>query len=483
MTATGDAGGPVAHQIHFGWRENNLLGQGLGPTSTSLRRDVDYERLRSWYGRLAKVAIPEFAPGEAEPGFWFRRFEDGQGALLYRVPESVDRDRRGSFARAMVGPGVGPTWALLCAARNGLGGAAPAHEDWGMLPPLPLPSRRTENLRRMHGELDRDALSHPGLVNLVAAVLANPFARVDVRSAYGARTMDHKDRIVLLWGLYRALFRVLGRSNDPLFDGVDWSFSTSEPWSDRTGHPADPPRLAFRPPGSGDGPVDLAAPAPQDHARLVAQWLTNRLDEEDDPLTPDERARIRRLGEWGDDGYGWMMRRLHEKAAREGTTVPAPPRAGATRRSPADAPPWSQPGEEPATRTRPDTADEEATEEVPPPPAGPDERTEEIAPRPGAAEEPTEELSPGGAGVQGADPELASLTTRIRHARDGDELAQAVNELVHLLNPTVPDALRLRGRPRDLRISLTAPLHLLVAAGAALLLLVVCLVLVAILVT
>ncbi|MEV2277065.1 hypothetical protein AB0I72_15925 [Nocardiopsis sp. NPDC049922] len=470
MTSAGDAGGPVAHQIHFGWRENNLMGQGLGPTSTSLRRDVDYERLRYWYGRLAKVAIPEFAPGEAEPSFWFRRFEDGQGALLYRVPESVDRDRRGGVARAMVGPGVGPTWALLCAARNGLGGAAPAHEDWGMLPPLPLPNRRTENLRRMHSELDRDALSHPGLVNLVAAVLANPFARVDVRSTYGARTMDHKDRLVLLWGLYRALFRVLGRSNDPLFDGVDWSFSTSEPWSDRIGHPADPPRFAFRPPGSGDGPVDLAAPPPQDHPRLVAQWLTNRLDKEDDPLTPDERARIQRLGEWGDDGYGWMMRRLHERAAREGTTVPAPPRAAAMRRSPADAPPWSPiREEEPATRTRPDTADEEATEE--------------IAPRPGVAEEATEELSPASTGTGRTDPELASLTTRIRHARDGDELAQAVNELVRRLNPTVPDALALRGRPRDLRISLTAPLHLLVAAGAALLLLVVCLVLVTLLVT
>ncbi|WP_028647011.1 hypothetical protein [Nocardiopsis sp. CNT312] len=506
LTGTQSTASGAMHQIHFSG-EGGLLGPGPGPSATSLPGTrADHDRLATWNNRLAPVAAPRFAGGQARDGYWYRRFDDGQGVLLYRLPGSEGRE---GSARALFGTNVTPTMALICAASDWLGGAADASPGWGSLQAVGLPSR--EQAVHINGTLDSDALAHPALVNLVTAVLSDPFSPVDVLTSYGTRELERQERIVLMWGLYRALYRVLGRGSRPRFPGIDWSFATHEPWPTREESGLIPPRIAFRPPyrgmrANGAGPVDLSAP-PRSHSayRDVAGWLTNRLNSGDEILSEEE---WRLLTADPDGAYARVLESLHNRAAQEGMATGSAPAARAAGEEATErVPPRSVDGEE--TDRIPPPVDEEATESlaggeatdrIPPPPAAREElanrapqppvdeeatdripprpvdgeRTDQIPPPPAAREESTEELPTGGA----VDQRLRLLLQAVEEARDVLSLERAVNGMVHQLNPGFMGELEVRGsQEAPQRSPITANTPFLVAASAAAVLFLVCLLL------
>ncbi|MFV2195319.1 hypothetical protein [Nocardiopsis sp. LOL_012] len=505
LTGTQSTASGAMHQIHFSG-EGGLLGPGPGPSATSLPGTrADHDRLATWNNRLASVAVPRFAAGQARTGYWYRRFDDGQGVLLYRLPESGGR---GGTARALFGTNVTPTMALICAASDWLGGTADAPPGWGSLQAVGLPSR--EQAVHINSTLDSDALAHPALVNLVTAVLADPFSPVDVLTSYGTRELEQQERIVLMWGLYRALYRVLGRGSRPRFPGIDWSFATHEPWPTHEESGLVPPRIAFRPPYrgmrvNGSGLVDLSAP-PRPHGayRDVAGWLTNRLNSGDEILSEEE---WRVLTADPDGAYARVLERLHARAAQEGmATGSAPAVRAAGEEATERVPPRPTDGEEadripppvdeeateslaggeatdriaplPAARKEPvnrsaqPPVDDEETDRVPPPVDG--EATDRIAPLPAAREESTEELPTGGA----VDQRLRLLLQAVEEARDVPSLERAVNGMVHQLNPGFMGELEVRGsQEAPQRPPITANTPFLVAVSVAAVLFLVCLLL------
>ncbi|MCY9783447.1 hypothetical protein KIK06_05995 [Nocardiopsis sp. EMB25] len=493
MTTTSGGGDSALHQIHFGYRQNNLLGQGFGPSATSLREaDDGYQRLTHWCTRLNEVADPAFAPGEAESGYWYRWYDDGQGALLYRVPQALGRDGRGDTARALVGRTVTPSPALVFAARGWSGEPSAPIGSWGALRPVPALTR--DDVGPDKAALTDDALRSAGLLTLVTAVLADPFTPVDVLTTFGGRVMGQRERLALLWGVYQALHGILGRAREPRFQGVDWSFSTHEPWPARSGDHPERPRIAFRPPPTGVRAgdarvVDLSAPAEHDQRhRAVARWLIGRLGTATEVLDGDGWSRIRAYGD-GADAYAALIHLLHDRADREGAGASSRGWTGATRRVGAAAPPAPPGGGKPASRSRedptgrtlPDRADEEATEELPPRRDAAERTAEE--PAPGGAADRTGGPPPGTAEDEGVDPQLVLLMRMIANARENEVLEKAVNAVVHRLNPGFMGEMVVESDTRYRRFSLTTTRAFLAVAGAALVLFLVCVVLLTLLVS
>ncbi|WP_116246775.1 hypothetical protein [Nocardiopsis sp. FIRDI 009] len=501
MTTTNGGEDSTLHQIHFGHRQSNLLGRGFGPTATSWRETDDgHRRLTHWYTRLNGVVDPGAASGEAEGGYWYRWYDDQQGALVYRLPEDPGRDGHGDTARALVGRTITPSPALVFAARGWPGEPSAPPGTWGAL--RPVPALTHDDVGADKAALTTDALDSAGLLTLVTAVLADPFTPVDVLTAHGDGVLGQRDRLVLLWGVYQTLHGILGRARDPRFPGVDWSFSTYEPWPTRPGEHTERPRIAFRPPPPGGAPVDgarvvdLAAPAGRDqHHRVVARWLIGRLDTGAEVLGEDEWSRVQARGN-GADAYAALLDLLHDRAEREGAGSASPGRTRTTRRVGVGAPPappgWEEPGDrlrerpertrdEPTERTRTEREGAEDTEELPPRRDAVERTAEEPVPGGGAADR-TGAPPPGGTQDPGADPQLALLMRMIAGARENEVLEKAVNAVVHRLNPGFMGEMVVESDTRYRRFSLTTTRAFLAVAGAALVLFVVCVVLLALLV-
>ncbi|NKZ00056.1 hypothetical protein [Nocardiopsis alborubida] len=317
----------VLHRISFGFQDSGLTGQGLGPDGTSFP-EQDYTRVTTWRGRLGRVVAPEFPHGHVAPSYWYRRFADGQGALLRRTPEENSLDGRGSRAQALVGAQLNAPRALLAA----LGVWPDLHawlEEPGTTPPgwatvgPFVPSRVGEAAVR---RLNLDAASQPGLVNLVAEVLRVPTGPVDLLAPDFGPLPEERERLLLLWGLYQALLDVVGTEESPQYEGVGWSFATHEPWPVRRGTPSERPRIAFRtapPRAQAEPPVllDVLAPEQDTVYHEVARWLVTLLGAGDGSL--GELGRELRSLDAADHGevIEYLARRARP-AAR--TRVPAP---------------------------------------------------------------------------------------------------------------------------------------------------------------
>lgn len=338
------------HQIHYSFRERNLLGQGVGPSATSLPRSGEaYQQLARWDGHLAGVVVPEFAPGQEGPGHWYRWF-DGQGVLVYRAPEAVRWDRRGGTARALVGPALTPELALVAAHRGAVAKRREAEPGWATLEPIPAPSREEFD----HGvrALEEGLMGDARLVDLVRAVLAARMEPVDVLVPDTVGQLTEEHRILLLWGVRRALTEVFDQVHDARPTRERWSFATYDPWPADSRLTSERPMVAFRPRPRGADlprgrrPLDLFSPsAAQDRYRDVAQWLVNR-------------DRDRPLGDLAASDYEELMDRLHERADQDGWAfsgtrrpkqpVPAPvrdpePEPGPASRGGIEPPPGPEP--------------------------------------------------------------------------------------------------------------------------------------------
>ncbi|GAB3699196.1 hypothetical protein [Nocardiopsis oceani] len=357
------------HQIHYSFRERNLLGQGVGPSATSLPRSGEaYQQLTRWDGHLAGVVVPEFASGQEGPGHWYRWF-DGQGVLVYRAPEAVRRDRRGGTARALVGPALTPELALVAAHRGAVAKRREAAPGWATLEPIPAPSREEFD----HGvrALEEGLMGDARLVDLVREVLAARREPVDVLVPDTVGQLTEEHRILLLWGVRRALTEVFDQVHGVRPARERWSFATYDPWPADTRFTSERPMVAFRPRPRGADlprgrrPLDLFSPsAVQDRYRDVAQWLVNR-------------DRDRPLGDLAASDYEELMDRLHERADQDGwafsgirkpkkpDTAPVrdpEPEPGPTSRGRIETPPGPEPEPEPEPEPAPPRRREDPVE-------------------------------------------------------------------------------------------------------------------------
>ncbi|MFW6641193.1 hypothetical protein ACOALZ_14265 [Nocardiopsis algeriensis] len=274
-------------RIVFDFRADSLVGQGMGPGSTSFSSSASgHRQLSSWNAELRSVVSPEFPPRYTRASYWYRGYGGGRGALLRRFPETVHTDRRGNTAKALVG--------TCLTAPRALSVALDAHQEphtwlntpetgelsgWGALP-------RSEYLQ-MPGtaeRLDREASSRPDLAALVAALLRDPGSPMDIPVPADGPLQDEWERLLLLWGAYRTLHGVLGSDSGPSTGRNDWSFSTYEPWPVRGTSNTHRPRIAFRPPAQ-DRPGAPQPPAPltpgrEDDYHEMALWLVEQLGRE-----------------------------------------------------------------------------------------------------------------------------------------------------------------------------------------------------------
>ncbi|WP_435108619.1 hypothetical protein [Nocardiopsis synnemataformans] len=326
----------VLHRISFGYQDSGLTGQGLGPVGTSFP-EQDYVRVTTWRDRLSRVAAPQFPPEHVAPSYWYRRFADGQGALLRRTPEENSLDGRGSRAQALVGAELNAPRALLAALgvwpdlHSWLEEPGTTPPGWATVGPF-VPSRAGKAAVR---QLNLDAASQPGLVNLVAEVLRDPAGPVDLLAPDFGPLLEERERLLLLWGLYQTLRDVVGTEESPRYEGVGWSFTTHEPWPVRRGAPSDRPRVAFRPApprAQAEPPVllDVLAPEQDTVYHETAWWLVTLLGEGDGRLTELGRE-LRRLSAADHDEVIEYLTRRARRAAR--TRVPGP-----------SAPPGAEPG-------------------------------------------------------------------------------------------------------------------------------------------
>ncbi|CAM3951272.1 hypothetical protein GCM10009799_09300 [Nocardiopsis rhodophaea] len=248
MTERSTRPGTDLHRIFFSWRKSNLLGQDFGPSATSLHDfpQAEYSALSNWADRLNKVGVPEFALGQAAPSHWYRRFNDGNGALLYRKPEQPPRDARSSTTWALVGADLNMPGTLVASWEKRL--LVPRREAWGWGSLEPVSSSDLRRVSDHHGDtLYRHAARRPELTDLVAAVLEEPTDPIDIMLPEDPHALPEHGRLLLLWGLYHSLVELLGSETDPRFPGVGWSFCTYEPWPADMRPEADRPRIAFRP--------------------------------------------------------------------------------------------------------------------------------------------------------------------------------------------------------------------------------------------
>lgn len=325
----------VLHRISFGYQDSGLTGQGLGPVGTSFA-EQDYPRVTTWRDRLSRVTAPQFPHEHAAPSYWYRRFADGQGALLRRTPEENSLDGRGSRAQALVGARLNAPRALLAA----LGLWPDLHawlEEPGTTPPgwatvEPFTLFLSEVEKAAAQQLDLDAASQPGLVSLVAEVLRVPVGPVDLLGSGPGPSLEERERLLLLWGLYRTLRGVVGTEERPKREGFDWSFTTHEPWPVRRGAPSERPHIAFRPapPRSQAEPpvlLDVLAPEQDTVYHVIARWLVTLLGADDGRLTELGRE-LRRLDAADhDEVIGYLARR----AARSRVPGPLAPQGAGPR--------------------------------------------------------------------------------------------------------------------------------------------------------
>ncbi|MFJ9557773.1 hypothetical protein ACIRPH_28515 [Nocardiopsis sp. NPDC101807] len=288
MTAGPGAGGTgrePLERISFGYRRQGLLGTGIGPVGTSLSDSAEgYMRLVTWRDRLDGVVAPELPPEHTAPSYWYRRFQDGQGVLLRRLPEPAPSDRRGSRARAVVGDDLNAPRALLVAldAVPDLGAWLSEPRDlergWACTAPALVPGSFSDLPER----LEREAAAQAGLAPLVARLLQAPGSPVDVAVPAGAPALDERSRLLLLWGAYVVLRDVLGTERKPRGERSDWSFSTYEPWPERGAAPTRP-KIAFRPPGPAAGAgsgaaLDVLSGGDGSFHHGLARWLVGHLE-------------------------------------------------------------------------------------------------------------------------------------------------------------------------------------------------------------
>ncbi|WP_150252447.1 hypothetical protein [Nocardiopsis deserti] len=348
---TEPAGAPtpaeILHLISFGFEDIGLVGPGLGPVGTSFGQE-EYVRVSTWRDRLTKVAVPEFPPEHVAPSYWYRRFADGQGALLRRSSEKDVLDRRGNTAQALTGRKmIAPVaiwaalgeWPELHAWLEEPGGTP---LGWATIAPFVAPDGRHDAQR-----LDQEAAVQPGLVALVARVLRSPASPVDVLVPGTGHLSGERGRLLLLWGLYRALRDVIGTEEHPLHEDVEWSFSTYEPWPTGRNMRTDRPRIAFRSPlprtqTALPSPLDLLAPERDTAYHEVARWLVTLLGAGDGSLGELGRE-LRHLNAADHDEVIEYLDRRARRAAR--TRLPGPP-----------APPGAEPGAAHAGTVRPGRA-------------------------------------------------------------------------------------------------------------------------------
>ncbi|WP_433700849.1 hypothetical protein [Nocardiopsis sp. CA-288880] len=329
MTAERGAGGTgrePLERISFGYRRQGLLGTGIGPVGTSLSDSAEgYMRLVTWRDRLDGVVAPELPPEHTAPSYWYRRFQDGQGVLLRRLPEPAPSDRRGSRAQAVVGDDLNAPRALLVALEAvpelsaWLSEPWESERGWACTAPALVPGSFSDLPER----LEREAAAQAGLAPLVARLLQAPGSPVDVVVPAGAPAPDERTRLLLLWGAYVILRDVLGTERKPRGGRSDWSFSTYEPWPERGTVPTRP-KIAFRPPGPAAGAGSVTAldalsdgdPFHHDLARwLVGHLEAGTLPEATEGLQEDRASEHPRVLEL----LGGRMRRSSARPARRGT--------------------------------------------------------------------------------------------------------------------------------------------------------------------
>ncbi|MES0836628.1 hypothetical protein [Nocardiopsis tropica] len=288
MTAEQGAGGTgrePLERISFGYRRQGLLGTGIGPVGTSLSDSAEgYMRLVTWRDRLDGVVAPELPPEHTAPSYWYRRFQDGQGVLLRRLPEPAPSDRRGSRAQAVVGDDLNAPRALLVALEAvpelsaWLSEPWDSERGWACTAQALVPGSFSD----LPGRLNREAAAQAGLAPLVARLLQAPGSPVDVVVPAGAPAPDERTRLLLLWGAYVVLRDVVGTERKPRGGRSDWSFSTYEPWPERGTVPTRP-KIAFRPPGpaAGAGPataLDVLSGGDGSFHHDLARWLVGHLE-------------------------------------------------------------------------------------------------------------------------------------------------------------------------------------------------------------
>ncbi|WP_159944404.1 MULTISPECIES: hypothetical protein [unclassified Nocardiopsis] len=492
MAAPVGSTGTVLHRISFSVRDDGLVGPGLGPVGTSFAQE-DYNGLSLWRDRLVKVVDPALPPELAAPSYWYRRFGDGRAALLRRSPEDSPRDRRGTRAQALVGEHLGLPGALLSALgawpylRTWLETPGRTPRGWATVDPVTLAGAEWK-VRR----LDEEAAAHPGLPALVARVLEFPLEPLDVLVPDRGPSLDEWERLLLLWGLYRALRDIVGEERSPLYEGMEWSFSTYEPWPARRSAHQERPRIAFRPPSGPDGPplVDVLAPERADEYHLTARWLVGLLHR--GPAELSELGRETRAAGDHDSVLDYLYSRAREQALPQPPPVPpgpppepdpAPRAAAGPAAPPPPAPPGPEPGsggavEDTGERDRsqppvapsppvPATVGRHSEPDPPPPQAWADPW--QIPPPPGAR--PAAGAAPRSAPAAEGEPapaEVQRLLDDLAKAHDAHEMAAVATLIVRLHHPGFAQYLQPRGYPGR-RVEIRAEVLLVLVAGLFLL--------------
>ncbi|WP_017570362.1 hypothetical protein [Nocardiopsis halotolerans] len=452
------------HCISLGVQDSGLVGPGLGPAGTSFSQE-DYAQVSTWRNRLARVASPEFASGETGPSYWYRRFGDGQGALLRRSPEENRLDGRGDRAQALVGARLNVPSALMVAL-DGWPEVLDRLEEPGRIPPgwNTVPSFALSGAEEYARRLDVEASAQPGLVNLVAAALFRRTDPLDVLvTAGGGSSLGERERLLLLWGLYRTTRDVVGTERRPRYAETEWSFSTYDPWPVRRGAVQERPRIAFRPPPpperSDPGAfVDVLAPERDTSHHEIARWLVTRLGTVDGTLT-DLGRELDRVG----DDHHQILEYLSLLARPTVTTrTPAPP---TTEPQPTGARGAAHEGTRPDTagsRTdggdgtshRPDTVGHHQNPENRPSEASDRYRAPVWNPRrgpepphPGGYVPPQDVPGPPPAQLPPVETRVPGLLDELRGARDANRWAAIATELVRQYHH-FPQHLVVRGHSR-----------------------------------
>lgn len=322
--------GDTFHRISFAFSHQALIGSGLGPVGTSFSStSSEYRQLAKWESLLKMRVAPELPPDHRQAGHWYRRHPDGEGVLLRRIPDLSQTDGREDKGRAVLGAGLNAPAALLVAL-----GAWPDLSEWLNSVDTPalgwesMPPYLSSSVGGEVASLDQEAAAQEKAVLLISCILRERNSPIDVVAFDDGPLRGERERLLLLWGVYRTLRDVLGNEQKRIAGSNDWSFSTYEPWPVEGRVDREQPRFAFRPPtegtrGGGAQSLDLTANEyVADEFHEIAVWLVTELGKEGAGEL-GEGGKVRSLSEKVGEGRDIDLLRGLLRLTREGRAGPS----------------------------------------------------------------------------------------------------------------------------------------------------------------